>query len=311
MIPASAPASLPARLWIYQAERFPLLKNGSLIAVFACSGVTLSAVLAGRPLPDLAAYGCAAFVAFGLFFQLRVSDEVKDADEDRRFRPERPVPRGLVSLPLLIGLALLVAFLQALVAALYAPALLGLLLLVWAWMGLMAVEFFAPTWLRSHPFAYLVSHMVVMPFIDLWITGVEWLTRAGRPPFGLLPALLLSFANGCVLEIGRKTWAPESERPGVETYSSLWGPTTAARCWLVTLTAAGILVWLTGASAGASWSMGVIALVAFAVTSGAARRFMSGPTVAAQHRLDTFAGLWVLTSYCTLGLVPLLVRELR
>ena len=80
------PGSLLARLWIYQAERFPVLKNGLLIAVFASSGVTLSSVLAGRTLPTLAAYGCAAFVAFGLFFQLRVSDEVKDAEELSRLR---------------------------------------------------------------------------------------------------------------------------------------------------------------------------------------------------------------------------------
>ncbi len=306
-----APASLLARLWTYQAERFPVLKNGLLIAVFASSGVTLSAVLARRTLPNLAAYGCAAFVAFGLFFQLRVADEVKDADEDRRFRPERPVPRGLVTLRVLVTLALGIAVLQALAAGMYAPRLLGLLLVVWVWMGLMAVEFFVPAWLRAQPLAYLVSHMVVMPLIDLWITGVEWLPRAGMPPFGLLPALLLSFANGCVLEIGRKTWAPESERPGVETYSSLWGSGTAARCWLGTLSVAGILVWLTGASAGASWPMAVIAIMAFALASSAARSFIACPTVAAQHRLDTSAGLWVLTSYATLGLVPLLMRSLR
>lgn len=305
------PASLLARLWTYQAERFPLLKNGLLIVIFASSGVTLSAVLAHRALPDPAAYVCAALVAFGLFFQLRVADEVKDADEDRRFRPERPVPRGLVSLRVLVSLALTIALLQALAAAIYAPRLLGLLLVVWAWMGLMAVEFFVPAWLRARPLAYLVSHMLVMPLIDLWITGVEWLPRAGVPPFGLLPALLLSFANGCVLEIGRKTWAPESERPGVETYSSLWGPGTAARCWLGTLTAAGILVWLTGASAGAAWPMAAVAIIAFALASSGARSFIARPTIAAQHRLDTSAGLWVLTSYATLGLVPLLMRGLR
>jgi 4-hydroxybenzoate polyprenyltransferase len=307
----TAQGSLVARLWTYQAERFPILRNGMLIAVFASSGVTLSAVLAHRTLPGLAAYGCAAFVAFGLFFQLRVADEVKDADDDRRYRPERPVPRGLVTLRLLVCLALLVALLQAVATALYSPRLLALLLVVWAWMGLMAVEFFVPGWLRARPLAYLVSHMVVMPLIDLWITGVEWLPRSGVPPFGLLPALLLSFANGCVLEIGRKTWAPESERPGVETYSSLWGPRTAARCWLATLTAAGCLVWLTGASAGASWPMAAIAIIAFALTSPAARAFIAHPTLSAQHRLDNSAGLWVLTSYATLGLVPLLMRGVR
>ena len=36
-------------------------------------------------------------VALIFFFQLRACDEVKDAEDDRRYRPERPIPRGLVS----------------------------------------------------------------------------------------------------------------------------------------------------------------------------------------------------------------------
>jgi hypothetical protein len=307
----TAQQSLLPRLWIYQAERFPVFKNGLLIAVFAASGVTLSAVLGGRALPGVTAYACAAFVALGLFFQLRVADEVKDADEDRRFRPERPVPRGLVSLRQLVCLALVVGAAQALIAGLYAPKILALLVLVWGWMGLMAVEFFVPQWLRDHPIAYLVSHMVVMPLIDLWITGVEWLPRKGVPPLGLLPALLLSFANGCVLEIGRKTWAPESERPGVETYSALWGTRRAATYWLLTLSIAAILVWLTGARAGASLPMAIIAVLAFFIVSAMGRAFIAQPTAAAQHRLDTSAGLWVLTSYATLGVVPWVMRSIR
>ena len=32
----------------------------------------------------------------------------------------------------------------------------------------MTAEFFVPEWLKARPFLYLVSHMAIMPFIDLY-----------------------------------------------------------------------------------------------------------------------------------------------
>ena len=64
--------------------------------------------------------------------------------------------------------------------------------------------------------------MAIMPLIDLVLTGCEWVP-AGSVPDGIWTFLLMSFCNGCVVEFGRKIWAPEHEREGVETYSSSWG----------------------------------------------------------------------------------------
>ena len=41
----------------------------------------------------------AVVTSFLSFLQLRIADEFKDFDEDSRYRPYRPVPRGLVTLP--------------------------------------------------------------------------------------------------------------------------------------------------------------------------------------------------------------------
>ena len=299
-------APLAARLWQYQSERFPLGRTMALVAVFAASGVTLSAVLGGRALPGPGSYLAAFAVSFGLFLQLRAADEVKDADDDRRFRPERPVPRGLVGLRLLVATGGLAAAVQAVAAWLLAPGLLLLLGAVWAWLGLMSAEFFAPAWLRARPVLYLVSHMAVMPLIDLWITAVDWLPRGGVPPGGLAPALLLSFANGCVLEIGRKTWV--AERPGVESYSALWGIRPAIRVWLWVLCAAAGLAALTGGLAGAALPVAAVIAAALAWCARQALAFHARPDAAGQRRLDTASGVWVLVSYATLGLLPALLR---
>ena len=53
--PAAKPkGSLAARLWTYQAERFPVFQHGALIAAFGASAVCLSALLRGGA-PDLVA----------------------------------------------------------------------------------------------------------------------------------------------------------------------------------------------------------------------------------------------------------------
>ena len=271
-----AQATLPllTRLWIYQAERFPLAKHGLLIAVFAAAGVTLSAHLGSRPLPGLATYLVAAALTFLLFFQLRVSDEVKDADDDRRYRPERAVPRGLVTLGLLVRIALAAVGVQAAITLLFAPSLLWVLIGVWAWMGLMAAEFFAPHWLKARPLLYLASHMLVMPLIDLLVTATEWLPRAGAPPAGLVPFLILSFLNGTVLELGRKTWAPAAERDGVESYSRLWGHRHAAHAVMAAAVAAFLVIVVVGILARAALPVAAAGAVALALVlfAGGARR---------------------------------------
>ena len=62
---------LGARLWAYQAERFPLVKHGVLIAAFGASATCLSALLRGGA-PSVLAIVVAVLVLFGFFFQLRV-----------------------------------------------------------------------------------------------------------------------------------------------------------------------------------------------------------------------------------------------
>ena len=295
---------LARRLWIYQAERFPLAKHGPAIAVFAAAGVGLSAHLGGRPWPGMGTFLVAAAVALLLFLQLRLADEFKDAEEDRRWRPHRPVPRGLVGLGTLGAGALVAALLQAGLAAALAPVLLAVLAAVWLWMALMTVEFGVADWLRRRPVLYLVSHMAVMPLIALFVTACEWLP-AGGDPSALWPFLVLAFANGCVLEIGRKVWAPVQERIGVETYSALWGPRPAAAVWLSTVVGAALTLVVTGAVAGALWAAVAVAVALAMPAVLAWRRFHRRLDARAQRGVEAVSGLWLLGSYLALLAAPL------
>jgi 4-hydroxybenzoate polyprenyltransferase len=160
----SPAAPLPDRLWAYQAERFPLFKHGLLILVFSGGEAVFGALVRGVA-PDWKAVAVAAIVCLLLFAQLRIADEHKDHEDDSRWRPERPVPRGLVSLSELRLVAVLGAAIQVAATLWLDPRLIPILLIVWGWMALMSVEFFAPRWLKARPITYVVSHMAVMPLI--------------------------------------------------------------------------------------------------------------------------------------------------
>ena len=87
------------RLWVYQMERFPLVRFGIVTIVFGLSGIYLSILLRhAQQKPGLGAMLISVFCVFSLLFQLRISDEFKDNEVDTLYRPERPVPRGLISL---------------------------------------------------------------------------------------------------------------------------------------------------------------------------------------------------------------------
>ena len=302
---------LAARLWIYQAERFPLVRTLPMLAVFSAASVTASAHLGQRPLPALQSYAVALVLVLVFFWQLRAADEVKDADLDRRFRPERPVPRGLVSLRLIAGLAVLAALPAAIAAWWLATPLLLLIGLVWGFLALMTVEFFARDRLRASPTLTLVTHMPIMPLIDLALTGCEWLPAAALPPAGLWTFLWMSFCNGCVVEFGRKTWAPRQERAGVETYSSSWGLGKALGA--ICVAAAGAFAGLIAFAlyAGHTVIMTSCGGAALAILIFVARGFWQSPTPAGQKRLEAVSGLWVMACYLSAALVPLLPTTWR
>jgi 4-hydroxybenzoate polyprenyltransferase len=289
------------------------LKSGALIAAFGASAVCVSAQLRSPDaVPGVHAVVVAVLCLLGFFIQLRVADEHKDAEDDLRWRPERPVPRGLVTLAELRWLAIGAGALQLVLALSLSPMLLAPLLLVWAWMALMGVEFFAPAWLRARPVLYLVSHMAVMPLIDLFATACDWLVEGGgRPPtfgLGLGAFLALSFANGTALEIGRKAWAPTDEREGVETYSKLWGVRVAGLA-----TGAAILVGV-GLAAVVNRETGApllfLALLVAAGGFGAAAvwTYIRTPSSRSAKGIEDAAGLWVFAAYALLGVGPLVSR---
>ena len=295
------------RWLVYQRERFPVLAHAPLVAAFSGSAVCLSSLLRGHvAVPSLRTLLVAFATAFLFFLQLRIADEFKDADQDARFRPYRPVPRGLVTLDELDCVAAGAAALQFVLAIWMAPSIIWLLILVWGYLALMTQEFFAGAWLRARPIAYMASHMVIVPLIDLYATACDWRVAGLRwPPPGLAWFLVVSFCNGIVVEIGRKIRAPEDEEQGVETYTALWGRGTAVGAWLAAIGATAFCAIQVARQISVAAPIGVwlAVLVGGCVVAGA--RFVRRPSHESGTAIELVSGGWTLLMYLSLGAAPL------
>ncbi|RCX30259.1 UbiA family prenyltransferase [Thioalbus denitrificans] len=293
-----------ARWRIYFSERFPPLQHGVLIAAYVIGALAFSARLHGRPdfpgpLPLLGAFA----VTFLLFLQLRILDEFKDCGDDARWRPYRPVPRGIVTLRALGRLGVGAAAVQLALALLFDPRLALPLVAIWIYAGLMGVEFFVRDWLKARPVAYMASHMVIVPMITLFITAFDWLPR-GAPDGRLGWLLAMSYCGFCVIEIGRKIRAPADEEAGVETYSALWGRRGAVGAWLAAMALTGALAVGAGRVVGVPGLTAVFAALLLAAALGVGVAFLRHPRPGRGGRFQLLSGIWMLGMFLVPGLAP-------
>ena len=257
---------LPARLWGYLGERFPLAPYTVLVVLFFGSAALVSRALAGlSALPAPQAWLGAPAVLL-VFLHLRVFDEHKDHARDQVTHPERLLSRGVVTLRLLAGVGLLAIGLEAGLSALVGP----LALLWWAltllFTLLMRYEFGVGGFLNQHMLLYAVTHNPVVGLL-----AVYGYACAGAPFQATFLLYVLAASLGSLaFELGRKLHLPDEEVAGVDSYSSVYGRATAGRILaaielLTGLSAAGV-VWLV---AGTPWQRGVgLGLLALGVAWG-------------------------------------------
>jgi len=298
---------------VYQRERFPVFAHAPVVLAFSLCAIAYSALLRGSvELPGWKP-GLVAFLSSVLsFLQLRIADEFKDFEEDSRYRPYRPVPRGLIKLRELAWVWGACIVLQAALAAWLAPRLLILLAATWVYLGLMTREFFARRWLKARPVVYMVSHMGIMPLVDFYATGCDWMPLGyTRPPRGLMWFLVVSFLNGIVMEIGRKIRSPQDEEAGVETYSVLWGRGRAVAVWIAMMTSTAAAACMAARRIGfvvpVACVLGAVILLAGAL--GVHLVWVRGDGEG--KRLELVSGAWCLLLYVSLGVAPLALRYWR
>ena len=334
---------------IYLNERFPLGKNSIFVLIFTLSGYIYTGLLYNSKIikPTLSKevnrvllfwdkeidkvpiiwykFLPLFIIIFMFFFQLRITDEFKDYEEDLKYRPYRPVQRGIISLKALGKIGIATIIIQIILAHVINPKLIYFMLLVWFYMFLMTKEFFIKNWLTERILIYALSHVVIMIFITLVIVkGTGYilqdhfletlyllLKKYEKNIFiGLIPLFTLNYLNGIVLEIGRKTRRADEEEHGVQTYSKLWGKKKAAVILSLLFAVEYFLVIL-----GLSYTyekyflfsgltLLIILIISIYFMIKFLKKDLSGKIV------ESVSGLWIVFSSMGLGLLPYFVFSL-
>ena len=167
---------------IYLNERFPLGKNSFFVLIFTLSGYIYTSLLYNSKIMYLFTNGVKIgifqykiislfIIIFMFFFQLRITDEFKDYEEDLKYRAYRPVQRGVVTLKALGKIGIATVIIQIILAYIIDFKIIYFMIIVWSYMFLMAKEFFIKEWLTKRILIYALSHVVIMIFITLVIVN--------------------------------------------------------------------------------------------------------------------------------------------
>ena len=293
--------------WIYQKERFPFSQYIPMILAFSFCAISYSSTLRGGQI-TISSYIVSFITTFFFFALLRVADEFKDYEEDCKYRPYRAVPRGLVKLKELNVIGAILMLVQFALALIYNRFSIIVLSIVWLYFLLMCKEFFVSKWLKAHPTIYLLTHMGIMPLIDLYATSCDWL---GFPItktlfIGLVCYFVSSFCDGTVVEVGRKIRAEEDEEFGVETYTALWGKKKAVSVWLICLTVSFISTAVAGFQVGVGIPLTILLIVFYIWGLVISYNFLKEPTSKHAKIFETMSGIWMIVMYLALGLMPLI-----
>jgi 4-hydroxybenzoate polyprenyltransferase len=302
-------ASFVKRLFIYQKERFPILGHGILVAVFSFSAISYSRISRGAEgFVSTEKYLLGIFTTITLFLLVRILDEFKDAKDDAQFRQELPVPRGLISLKELAIIGWIVFIAQIIINIVFFPKMLLLYAVVIIYLLLMTKEFFIPEWLKKHQFWYVTSHMFIIPFIDVYASGLDWFLADVQAPIGLLFFFAVSYMNGIVLEVGRKIRSSEQESEGVLTYTSMLGIPNAIYLWIVVLSATLLLSFTASYFANYSMEIYMILLFVFMICLFPAFLFLGKKDAKTAKFIEHASAIWTIAMYLILGAGPMISR---
>lgn len=295
---------------VYLSERFPLKTHIPIIAIFSFSAIcySLSASEETVFIPWLD-YLNAFLLTFSIFLLLRISDEFKDHEDDMKYRKYLPVPRGLVSLKNLKGIAILLLIVQLIIISLN-PNFAMTFLISMFYLGLMFKEFFVEDWLKKNQLAYVFSHMLIIPLVDLVASSAHWSMAGINPPSALGWFFVVSFFNGILLEIGRKIKLPENEEEGVVSYSKLWGMKNSVYVWLAILLLTLSLAFAAALAINSPFWVYLLLSVFALGGSFTAFRFLLNPTQKKSKMIENASGLWTMGMYLNLGALPFIFQNL-
>ena len=204
------------KLYIYQKERFPILIYGIYIfciafAVFCFCNYSGNLEINYYKLIPM------FFVAFLQFFIIRIMDEFKDYEEDCKYRPYRPVPRGVISLNELKTLFIISMIVQTIITLFLNFSGFIWLWILWIFFFIMSKGFFIKKFIDKHLLLEVFLDEIIIIFLGIYLASFIYIGK------NIWIILSILYIVSWVVEIARKIRAKESEEEGVKTYTQVYG----------------------------------------------------------------------------------------
>lgn len=240
-------------------------------------------------------------VAFLQFLMVRITDEFKDYEEDCKYRPYRPVPRGLITLKELKILFIICAILQVLITFMFNRGGLILLAIVWAFSGLLSKDFFIKKVLDKHMLFGVFLDEMLMPILVLYLSSyiiIPDMCMNALIFSNLGEILLISYLVSWAVEIARKIRCKEDEEEGVKTYTAVFGIGKATLILIILETLLMLLQIKVLGKAHLPWIIGI-----YVLTNIINLLFVKKKSKKLAKMTELSANIYIIIVYLSMGLL--------
>lgn len=227
------------KIYKYQKERFPL----AILLFTTLSSVLATVAVVGDFVVTIVDILLVFSAAMFFLFHVRVIDESRDAEYDKKYYPDRPVQKGAITLKELFIVDLIGIIFIILIAFVYGKYTLLITLALFIFTTLAWRDFFMPKFFLNKPMLYHIINSPQMILLQIFMftafTGSFKITKI----MCLLVAIV--YMNIFILEVIRKIKRPGLTKEPGDVYSKALGFKGSLYFTLfLTIVAGGFFFWL-------------------------------------------------------------------
>lgn len=221
------------RLHIYFKERYPIIPRAILGFIVFLEIYFMVLLNNGITKFDIGIQEIVgAYTVFAFLLWLRIADDLKDYETDKRLFKDRPLPSGRVKKKDVMIICTIIELIAVVSNLIFMNNVLYFIIL-YVYGYLMSKWFFQKSKIQpSLPLA-LITHNPVQMFVNLYIISFTCI-KYSIPAFSLTTAMALFtlYFPALIWEVSRKIKAPKDEND-YTTYSKLFGYKKATRFVLI------------------------------------------------------------------------------
>ena len=296
--------------YIYQKERFPVLVYGLYVFCIVFATFCFFNYYWEMYYYEWIKLIPMFIVALLQFLMVRIVDEFKDYEEDCKYRPYRPVPRGLIKLKELKILFIICIIIQLILTITCSQNGLLYLIILWVFFALMSKGFFIKKILDKHLLLEVTLDELILPIMVLYLanfipqiyssTDFAITNSIIMADSNVWKILVMAYIISWIVEVARKIRCKEDEENGVKTYTAILGITKATILLFLLET---LLMVVQGIILGQKNYIWIVAL--YILVNIPNILFIKKKTRKMAKLAELFANIYIAIVYCSLVILIL------